>query len=125
VLEPLHGYLTLAQSLYNGGNACAEAWNFGPGDDSERTVGWIINDLYRRWGARIEWQQDQERGPAESTFLKLDASKARARLGWQPLLDLSTTLQWIVDWTRQYQSGADTRTITLADIDRFMSRMTP
>jgi CDP-glucose 4,6-dehydratase len=125
VLEPLHGYLTLAQSLYNSGSASAEAWNFGPGDDSERTVGWIINDLYQRWGANMEWQQDQERGPAESTFLKLDASKARARLGWRPLLDLSTTLQWIVDWTRQYQSGADTRAITLADIDRFMSRMTP
>lgn len=121
VLEPLHGYLTLAQHLFEHGHESAEAWNFGPSDESERTVGWIIGELYRRWGVDFDWQQDQNRGPAESTFLKLDASKARARLGWRPMLDLSTTLQWIVEWTRQYGRGVDARAVTLADIERFMA----
>jgi CDP-glucose 4,6-dehydratase len=123
VLEPLHGYLCLAQGLWENGSSCAEAWNFGPGDDSERTVGWIIDELYRRWGVSMKWEHDVHRGPAESTFLKLDASKARARLAWRPLLDLPTTLQWIVEWTRRYQKGDDSRAITLADIERFMARM--
>jgi CDP-glucose 4,6-dehydratase len=123
VLEPLHGYLCLAQNLWEGGHAFAEAWNFGPGDDAERTVGWIIDELYRRWGVSMQWQHDLDRGPAESTFLKLDASKARTRLDWRPLLDLPTTLQWIVDWTRRYEKGDDSRDISIADIERFMARI--
>jgi CDP-glucose 4,6-dehydratase len=123
VLEPLHGYLCLAQGLWEGGKTIAEAWNFGPGDDAERTVGWIIDELYRRWGASMEWQHDSHRGPAESTFLKLDASKARARLAWRPLLDLPTTLQGIVEWTRRYEQGGDSRDASIADIERFMARM--
>lgn len=119
VLEPLNGYLTLAERLYTDGHPFSGGWNFGPSEKSERAVGWIISRLYALWGANFEWQLDAVPGPPESTFLKLDASKAHALLQWWPKLDLETTLKWIVDWARQYQDGADVRTISLADIDRF------
>lgn len=119
VLEPLNGYLTLAEGLYKEGHRFASGWNFGPSEQSERTVGWIIEKLYELWGVEFEWQRDANPGPPESTFLKLDASKARALLNWRPHLDLPTTLKWIVDWTREYEKGADMREVTLADIDRF------
>ncbi|MCW5632273.1 MAG: CDP-glucose 4,6-dehydratase [Rubrivivax sp.] len=120
VLEPLHGYLVLAEHLYDRqGHDYSGGWNFGPPEASERTVGWIIRRLYDLWGVSFDWKRDEDRGPPESTFLKLDASKARALLGWRPKLDLDTTLRWIVEWTRQYQAGADMREVTYADIDRF------
>lgn len=121
VLEPLNGYLILAQSLYDGGHRFASGWNFGPPETSEKTVGWIVEQLYRLWGASHPWVKDTHQGPRENTFLKLDASKARAYLGWAPKLDLPATLEWIVDWTRRYQAGDDMREVTLADIRRFMT----
>ena len=121
VLEPLHGYLMLAERLYADGHPFASGWNFGPPEESERTVGWIIEELYDMWGVGFEWKRDANPGPPESTFLKLDASKARAHLGWRPKLDLKTTLRWIVDWTRRYQAGDDMREVSLADIQRFMA----
>lgn len=125
VLEPLHGYLMLAERLFSDGHRFAGGWNFGPPEESERTVGWIIERLYALWGVGFEWQRDKNPGPPESTFLKLDASKARAHLGWRPKLDLPTTLEWIVDWTRRYQAGEDMRRVSLEDIERFMAISTP
>ncbi|MDH4094088.1 MAG: CDP-glucose 4,6-dehydratase [Betaproteobacteria bacterium] len=125
VLEPLHGYLMLAERLYSDGHAFASAWNFGPPEESERTVGWIIEHLYELWGVEFQWERDRNPGPPESTFLKLDASKARAHLQWRPKLNLETTLSWIVQWTRRYQAGDDMRTVCLADIDRFMAIVPP
>lgn len=121
VLEPLHGYLMLAERLFADGHHFASGWNFGPPEESERTVGWIIERLYGLWGVGFEWERDQNPGPPESTFLKLDASKARAELMWRPKLDLNTTLAWIVDWTRRYQAGDDMRRTSVADIERFMN----
>ncbi len=121
VLEPLHGYLTLAEHLWADGRPMASGWNFGPGEDSERSVGWIVAELHRLWNVERPWVQDANPGPAEKTFLKLDSSKARAYLGWRPKLGLTTALQWIVDWTRVYQGGGDLRAATLADIERFMA----
>jgi len=120
VLEPLHGYLMLAERLFADRHEFASGWNFGPPEESERTVGWIIERLYELWGVGFEWERDSNPGPPESTFLKLDASKARAYLRWRPKLDLETTLGWIVDWTRRYERGENMREVSLADIDRFM-----
>lgn len=121
VLEPLHGYLMLAERLYGDRHEFASGWNFGPPEESERTVGWIIERLYTLWQAEFEWKRDQNPGPPESTFLKLDASKAHAYLGWRPKLDLETALAWIVEWFRRYQAGDDLREVTFADIRRFMA----
>jgi CDP-glucose 4,6-dehydratase len=119
VLEPLHGYLMLAERLYAEGHAFAGGWNFGPTEESERTVGWIAERLHGLWGGSVAWRHDPDPGPPESTFLKLDASKARARLGWRPKLDLDTTLGWIVEWTRRYEAGEDPREACLDDIRRY------
>lgn len=122
VLEPLHGYLMLAERLYQGGGGQYQsAWNFGPDETSEKTVGWITDRLYELWQVDFLWTKDVNPGPSENTFLKLDAAKARAHLGWSPKLDLDTTLQWIVRWTKSYARGANSRDITLADIDAFMA----
>jgi CDP-glucose 4,6-dehydratase len=122
VLEPLNGYLMVAERLYNQGVAYAEAWNFGPNDNGVETVGWIADRLYQLWGNGLVWQRDAGTTHAhENTFLKLDCSKAQARLGWQPQLDLHTTLQWIVIWTKAYQAGANMRAITEGQIRQFMA----
>jgi CDP-glucose 4,6-dehydratase len=125
VLEPLHGYLMLAERLHEDRHRFASGWNFGPPEASERTVDWVIGELYRLWGAGFDWIRDPNPGPPESTFLKLDASKARSLLGWRPKLDLPTTLAWIVDWTRHYQRGADMRAVSVAEIERFMALEPP
>lgn len=121
VLEPLHGYLMLAERLFADRHQFASGWNFGPPQESERTVGWIIDKLYRLWDVKFEWERDRVLGPPESTFLKLDASKAHAYLDWRPKLDLDLTLEWIIEWFRRYQAGDDVREVSLADIRRFMA----
>lgn len=121
VLEPLRGYLQLAERLYNEGPGFAEAWNFGPNDDDARPVGWIVDNLTQLWGAGAHWQQDAGDHPHEATYLKLDISKARQRLGWQPLLPLPDALRYIVDWARARQQGADIRAVTQAQIRSYQS----
>jgi len=120
VLEPLHGYLMLAERLYTHGHEFAQPYNLGPPESSEKTVGWVIEKLYELWGVTFPWTKDKNPGPPECTFLKLDASKAHAHLGWRPKLDLPTTLDWIVKWTRRYEAGDDMRKVSIEDIERFM-----
>jgi CDP-glucose 4,6-dehydratase len=121
VLEPLNGYLVLAEALFHEGPDHAEAWNFGPYEFSDRTVGWIVDRLCQLWGLEIPKQQDDGPKPHEAGYLKVDSSKARAVLGWAPKLDLDTTLRWIVDWTKSHQSGASMKALTLSQIQRFAS----
>jgi len=120
VLEPVHGYLMLAERLYNEGQEFVGGWNFGPPDSSEKSVEWVIDELYKRWGTSMEWIRDTNPGPPEKTFLKLDSSKSRAYVGWRPKLDLPTTLEWIVKWTQEYEKKSDMRQVTLDEIERFM-----
>lgn len=125
VLEPLNGYLMVAERLYNEGIQYGEAWNFGPDDINVKPVSWIADYLYRYWGDGITWQRDLVTTHAhENTYLKLDCSKAHSRLGWYPKLDLQTTLQWIVDWSKAYQRGVDMRSYTEGQINQFMELRT-
>ena len=119
VLEPLSGYLMLAESLYHEGGDNAEGWNFGPNDTDARPVSWLVDELCRLWGLKKSWQQDVGEHPHEATYLKLDCSKARARLGWAPRWDLSATLQHIVDWYQAYLRHDDMRAVTLAQIKNY------
>ncbi len=121
VLEPLNGYLMLAERLFEHGHDFAGAWNFGPPAESEATVGDVAHRLYEFWKAEFDWERDPDPGPPESTFLKLDASKARTYLGWQPMLDLDTTLSWIVEWFQRYRDGEDAKQACMNDIRRFMA----
>jgi CDP-glucose 4,6-dehydratase len=122
VLEPLNGYLLVARRLYQEGPTYAEAWNFGPDDTNVEPVGWIADELYSLWGDGTTWTRDGNTAqPHENAFLKLDCSKAYAKLGWRPKLSLRDTLKWIVEWTKTYQAGEDIRSFTEAQIQQFMA----
>ena len=122
VLEPLNGYLLLAERLYQNGVEYADAWNFGPDSSNVETVGWIADRLYDLWGDGLTWQRDQRTIHAhENTFLKLDCSKAQSQLSWRPQLDLDSTLRWIVSWTKAYQAGEEMRSVTQEQIQEFMT----
>ena len=116
VLEPLRGYLTLAEKLYTNGPAFAEGWNFGPRGDDAKPVEWIVKQLAKRWGQDATWQVDAGAHPHEASHLKLDISKAVQRLHWQPALRLDQALDLIVDWARARRAGADMHVATLAQI---------
>lgn len=120
VLEPLNGYLTLAEHLYNQGSMYSEAWNFGPDDADVKPVSWIVEQLLTLWGGDVRWELDQADQAHEAMCLKLDCSKARLKLNWHPKLDLRTALAWIVYWTGSYQSKADMYRVTQSQINQYM-----
>jgi CDP-glucose 4,6-dehydratase len=119
VLEPLRGYLMLAERLSQDGGAFASSWNFGPADDDTHPVSWIADQLKSAWPGAPGWIFDGTPQPHEARFLKLDISKAKAYLGWRPILPLQDSLGWIVDWYRAFQGGCDLRSLTLAQIARY------
>jgi CDP-glucose 4,6-dehydratase len=119
VLEPLRGYLMLAQGLWDEGHRFASAWNFGPDDFSARPVKWIVDRLATMWGDNAKWEYDNANHPHEAQYLKLDCSKAKSRLGWQPLIDLPQTLELIVRWYREFQKGGDMYAETCRQIQLF------
>jgi len=119
VLEPLRGYLMLAERLCQDPARFASGWNFGPVDDDAKPVSWIADELVRSWGKGAKWTQDAAAHPREAHALKLDASKAKAGLGWHPVLRLPVALEWIVEWYRAFQSGADLRQLTQKQIERY------
>jgi CDP-glucose 4,6-dehydratase len=101
VLEPLRGYLQLAEALVDGDGGLAGAWNFGPHDHDIRPVHWICDRLSAAWGGDAAWKKDEQLDMKPEAFtLKLDSSKARTLLGWDPKIDLATALEWIVEWHR-------------------------
>jgi len=119
VLEPVRGYLMLAERLAEDAPKFASGWNFGPADADAKPVSWIADRLVRLWGREASWSQDEGVHPREANFLKLDASKAKVCLDWHPVLPLGQALDWIVEWYRAYQTGADLRRLTKAQIERY------
>ena len=119
VLEPLAGYMELAQRLYSDGEAFAEGWNFGPDAGDARSVQWIVERIARLWGEGARWQADDRVHRHEATYLKLDCAKAQSALGWRPRLNLSTALAWIVEWYQHYRDQADMREVTEREIMRY------
>lgn len=121
VLEPLNGYLTLAERLYNHGQDFAEAWNFGPQDDDAKPVQWIVEHMVNSWGKGASWQHDAGVHPHEANYLKLDISKAKSRLAWQPHWSLGTTLDLITNWHQAYLSKVDMKKFCLTQIQQYPS----
>ena len=118
VLNPLSGYLRLAQRLhdsagYEGG------WNFGPAPDDARTVGWIADRITAAWPAELRWERDPGPHPHEAPYLMLDSTKAHERLGWAPTWELDGALARIVRWYRALHDGDDMRAVTLGQITAF------
>lgn len=124
VLEPLRGYLTLAERLFKEGTAFAEAFNFGPREEDTKSVETIVRQLATKWGNSASWQVDDANHPHEAILLRLDISKAAQRLGWRPILDLDASLELTVDWARANLNGDDMHAFTHAQINNYQTRLT-
>ena len=124
VLEPLSGYLVLAEQLWAQGQAAAEGWNFGPREEDARSVQWIVENLVERWGSSASWTLDGGDHPHEAHYLKLDISKAGGRLGWTPRWSLDTALEKVTDWHQAWLASDDMRARCLAQITEYMNAMT-
>jgi CDP-glucose 4,6-dehydratase len=121
VLEPLSGYLVLAQALYQAGAMFDGAWNFGPRDDDARPVQEVINLLIKNWESAASWTQDQREQPHEAHSLKLDCSKARQYLNWTPRWNLEQAIEKITQWHHAYQKQSNLREISLQQISKYQN----
>lgn len=120
VLEPLHGYLALAERLHADPAGFAEAWNFGPADDDAKPVGWLADRLTELWPNDASWSDESDTNALhEAAFLRLNCDKARQRLAWKPGMTLDDALQWTVEWYRTLQAGGDMRAVTESQIADF------
>jgi CDP-glucose 4,6-dehydratase len=120
VLEPIHGYLLLAEKLYNDGQQFSTAWNFGPKDEDSKSVEWILDEMVSRWGDGAKWVNDSNDNPHEASYLKLDISKASIGLGWEPKWGLHKTLSHIVSWHKDWLSGIPARELCIDQINEFI-----
>lgn len=121
VLEPLRGYLTLAERLFDHGPGFAQAWNFGPNDEDAQPVGKLVEQMAALWGIGASWRADMADQPHEANYLKLDISKARSLLGWHPELQLSKALALTIDWAQRRKAGADMHQFTLEQIHAYQT----
>lgn len=118
VLEPLAGYMMLAERLYSEGAAFASAWNFGPAIGDTQPVSALVERLSRNFDA-LRWQVDEGEHPHEAHFLKLDISKAVSELGYQPRVSLDTALDWTARWYQAHFDGEDMLDVTRRQVDAF------
>jgi len=121
VLEPLSGYLQLAETLYTNGQQDAEGWNFGPRDEDAKPVQWIVERMCADWGDGARWQQQPGDHPHEAHYLKLNISKAAERLHWTPRWSLPMALERIITWHKAWLTQADMRALCLEQISEYQS----
>ncbi len=119
VLEPLSGYLLLAERLWQDGAKVAEAWNFGPSLDDVRPVSWVVDQAVALWGDGAKWMAAEGQHPHEAGLLAVDATKARARLGWRPRLPLGEALGWTIEWYKRQRRGEAASTLVNEQIERY------
>ncbi len=120
VLEPLSGYLMLAENLYHDGKQYAEAWNFGPDKKDCKSVNWILNQMVFLYGGNSSWKLDENPNPHEAQFLKLDCSKAKERLFWVPKWGINEVIEKIVNWHAHFRNGADMHDYCLNEIKTYL-----
>jgi CDP-glucose 4,6-dehydratase len=118
VLEPLGGYLLLAERLFHEPKRFAEGWNFGPIDEDARPVSWVVERLAREFPG-ASWQGDPGPHPEEAGVLRLDCSKARTKLGYCPRLRLDEALRWVALWYREFLAGGDVLALSLSQIEAY------
>ena len=123
VLEPLSGYLQLAQKMYFEDNSFSQAWNFGPNDKDCKSVEWILNKITRCWGEDSSWKLDSENNPHEAVFLKLDCNKANKELKWFPRWGLEKTLDLIVDWHKKWMLNKNIKLECISQINEFNKKI--
>jgi CDP-glucose 4,6-dehydratase len=123
VLDPLAGYLMLAQAMVAEPGGAPPALNFGPDAESFRPVSDLVDAFTARWGGRPGWRPDTNEHPHEASLLTLDATRARALLGWRPLLAYDDAVTWTADWYRAFWNGNDVGAVARRQIDAFSERM--
>ena len=119
VLDPLAGYLLLAEKLCVEPQGYAEAWNFGPAKHEVLTVANVIEAVAKKWGGGARWESAPGTHPHEAQYLGIDAGKAQSRLGWQPRLNIAQAIDWTIEWYRAWRDGADLRCVSEAQLDRY------
>lgn len=119
VLEPISGYLLVAKMLYKYGGDYAEGWNFGPKENDAKPVKDIIDFFVLNWAKDAKWSIDKNSNPHEAKLLKLDISKAKTKLNWEPIWDLEKTLLSIIEWHESWVAGDDIRKVTLNQINEY------
>ncbi len=122
VLEPLNGYLELAERLWESSEKYQGAWNFGPDPREAKPVSWIAEQMLRLWGKKPEWVLREGETAREDIVLKLDSSKAKSQLGWSTKLSLAEALKWSVDWYRVFLEDGAVRAFTEEQISRFQEK---
>lgn len=122
VLEPLSGYLVLAEHLFNEGKSFAEAWNFGPKDEDCKPVSWILDKMVANWDDYVSWELDKNTNPHEAGYLKLDCSKAASKLNWQPKWNLDFTIGKIINWHKSYINGSNIQEECLKEIAEYQKK---
>ena len=122
VLEPVHGYLRLAEALSGPkGDAYAHGWNFGPADSDCKPVSYIVERLSKGWGNGASWHLSDNEHPHEANFLKVDASKSRSHLQCMPCLNLDQALDWTIEWYRAIDAGGDAAALCDEQIARYQT----
>ena len=116
VLEPLAGYIALAEHLLQQGTAFAGAWNFGPEENDAWPVARVADAMTALWGAGASWVCNSAENPHEAGYLKLDAGKARSLLDWRPRLSIDHALRWVVEWFQAWRQGENMQIFTLKQI---------
>lgn len=120
VLDCLWGYLAVAEGLARSPDRCGGEWNFGPSSDDIYTVAQVADTLARHWRVSPSWSRDPGEHPPEALELRLDASKARRVLGWQPRLSTATALEWVAEWYVRTQRGDAPREVCEKQIESFL-----
>ncbi|MGO4184765.1 CDP-glucose 4,6-dehydratase [Paenibacillus sp. MCAF9] len=120
VLEPLSGYMKLAQRLYEEGTTYAESWNFGPNDSDAKPVSWIVERMCDKWGGDTSFILDTANNHHEAHYLKLDCSKAHSQLEWKPRWSLDYTIDKIIEWTLAYRDQKDMYDFSIKQIVEYV-----
>jgi CDP-glucose 4,6-dehydratase len=119
VLEPLTGYLKLCEKLYSEGPVFADGWNFGANNNDAKNVEWIIQKICELWDNDVVYEIESIPQPHEANYLKLDCTKAKTLLGWNPVWNVETTLRMVTDWYKAYQSNSDIRQVCINQIEQY------
>ncbi len=121
-LEPLAGYLRLAEKLYQGEKGFAGAWNFGPSEEDAKSVGWILEKIGQIWNEDVNWEIAKGVQPHEAGILKLDSAKARNELEWLPKLSLNEAVKLTAEWYRAFRDKKNLIELTAAQINFYQNK---
>ena len=120
VLDPLSGYLMLAEKLVVNGDNFADAWNFGPEQSDAKTVSWVLEKLFAKF-SNLKWEATPTKQPHEASLLKLDISKAKSKLGWAPRWSLNTAIDNTIKWHQAFKENENMMEFSIKQIKAYQS----